>query len=280
MSHASNDSADHYLRQWQLEPDGPALRVPTAVLYPVMRKGLPLMLKIPSPQVCEQAAFRTLKHYSGCKAVEVLAYTEDAILMGRAVPGSTLRQFRQQQGDVVATGQAGLVLKGLHSRPHEPEMDDLPAIGTLQSEIEKAENLDTDLLPNSMLALADEKFTQLLKTATRSVVLHGDLHHDNILWDDSNGWLAIDPKGFTGDPSYDCAPLFKNPLDAADIASRECLLSRAQILGEILEYPEDRILDWAFIHAVLSVIWALHDDVDVGPAAPVATSLFAMLKTG
>ncbi len=280
MSHASNDSADHYLRQWQLEPDGPALRVPSAVLYPVMRKGLPLMLKIPSSHICEQAAFQTLKHYSGCKAVEVIAYTKDAILMKRAVPGSTLRAFRQQHGDVRATRQAGLVLKGLHSRTLEPEMGDLPAIGTLQSEIDRARNLDTVLLPNAMLALAEEKFTQLQKTTTRSVVLHGDLHHDNILWDDSTGWLAIDPKGFKGDPCYDCAPLFKSPLDAADIASRECLLSRAQILGEMLGYPENRILDWAFVHAVLSVIWALHDDVNVGPAAPVATSLFAMLKTG
>lgn len=280
MNHAPDDSAGDYLRRWHLEPDGSALSVRGAMLYPVTREGRPLMLKIPSTHLSEQAAFRTLQYYSGCRAVEVLAHTREAILMKRAVPGSTLRQFRHQKGDIIATRHAGRVLKGLHSRPHKPEMDDLPAIGTLLGEIEKAVNLHPVLLPDDLLSLAVATFRQLQQTAMASVVLHGDLHHENILWDDSNGWLAIDPKGFRGDPSYDCAPLFKNPLDAADIASRECLLSRAQILSEVLGYPQSRILHWAFIHAVLSVIWALRDDVDVGPAAPVSASLFAMLRTG
>src|SRR5690606_26100930 len=43
--------------------------------------------------------------------------------------------------------------------------------------------------------------------------LHGDLHHDNIIGDGHGGWLAIDPHGLIGDPVYDVANIFGNPID-------------------------------------------------------------------
>jgi streptomycin 6-kinase len=38
----------------------------------------------------------------------------------------------------------------------------------------------------------------LLSSPCKQLVLHGDLHHDNIL-NDGNDWLTIDPKGIIGE---------------------------------------------------------------------------------
>ena len=43
------------------------------------------------------------------------------------------------------------------------------------------------------------------------VVLHGDLHHFNILAAERQPWLAIDPKGVVGEPVYETGALLRNP---------------------------------------------------------------------
>jgi streptomycin 6-kinase len=42
-------------------------------------------------------------------------------------------------------------------------------------------------------------------------MLHGDIHHRNILDFGERRWLAIDPKGLLGDRGFDHSNLFRNP---------------------------------------------------------------------
>ena len=45
------------------------------------------------------------------------------------------------------------------------------------------------------------------------VVLHGDLHHENVIVEDRrDGSSCFDPKGVIGHPGYDVAPLLGNPV--------------------------------------------------------------------
>ncbi|KJS51935.1 kinase, partial [Streptomyces rubellomurinus subsp. indigoferus] len=41
-------------------------------------------------------------------------------------------------------------------------------------------------------------------------LVHGDLHARNILRSDREPWLAVDPKGYVGDPAYDAGTLLKS----------------------------------------------------------------------
>ena len=45
-------------------------------------------------------------------------------------------------------------------------------------------------------------YVELCDSMGEHVVLHGDLHHFNVLRSDSDGWLAIDPAGVVGEPAY------------------------------------------------------------------------------
>ncbi len=51
----------------------------------------------------------------------------------------------------------------------------------------------------------------LLDDPRDPVVLHGDLHHGNVLDFGERGWLAIDPKGLLGEAAFDYCNLLCNP---------------------------------------------------------------------
>ncbi|MBM4212078.1 MAG: streptomycin phosphotransferase, partial [Gammaproteobacteria bacterium] len=124
--------------------------------------------------------------------------------------------------------------------------------------------LDKDWnIPNHYLQIARQLRDQLLKTAALDVLLHGDLHHDNILLNGDN-WLVIDPKGVIGEPAYQVAAFIRNPIpelmhhaDATTI-----IHNRITRFAAALELPSQRILDWCFVQAVLSWVWAIEDGWD------------------
>jgi streptomycin 6-kinase len=110
-----------------------------------------------------------------------------------------------------------------------------------------------------VLAAAERTAADLLRTAPADVLLHADLHHENVLWDRRRGWLAIDPHGLTGDPAYEFAPLLHNPLSmepyVADLALHRCAR-----LAEASGIEQERIRAWGFVQAVLSAVWSLDED--------------------
>ena len=93
------------------------------------------------------------------------------------------------------------------------------------------------------------------------VLLHGDLHHENIVGASRQPWLAIDPKGLIGEPPYETGALLRNPMphllnmDRPDLV----LARRIEQLNDHLELDRARIRGWALAQAVLAVSWALED---------------------
>jgi streptomycin 6-kinase len=57
---------------------------------------------------------------------------------------------------------------------------------------------------------ADALRAELVSSTDHRVVLHGDLHHFNILRSDRSGWLAVDPK-LVGDRCFDICQFLLNP---------------------------------------------------------------------
>jgi streptomycin 6-kinase len=104
--------------------------------------------------------------------------------------------------------------------------------------------------------------------------LHGDLHHFNVLRAGS-GWLAIDPQGMAGEPSFDLAAFLLNPHrwfsqrpEASALIRR-----RAVMLSEAFGFPGERIVGWAWLLAVLSAVWSVEDGADPAYALACAALL-------
>lgn len=96
----------------------------------------------------------------------------------------------------------------------------------------------------------------LLETSTESVALHGDLHHDNIK-EGTRGFLAFDAKGLIGDPAYEVANAFQNPMGDPHIFGRpERIEQMADHFAQIMAVPKPRILGWAVVHCAISMLWS------------------------
>jgi streptomycin 6-kinase len=103
---------------------------------------------------------------------------------------------------------------------------------------------------------------ELLAAPQGSAVLHGDLHHDNVLDFGPRGWLAIDPKGLVGEPAFDLANLFCNPWPPSD--DRERFERRLLTVSAATGFDPRRLRRWVAAYAGLSAAWTLASGMPPG----------------
>ncbi len=103
-------------------------------------------------------------------------------------------------------------------------------------------------------------YEELVKSQEKPILLHGDLHHDNVLYDEKKGWLSIDPKGYVGESLYEVGALLRNPLHYPEIFQNpERMKRRVSIICERLGFERERVISWAFSQAILAGIWSVED---------------------
>ncbi|MBC7761666.1 MAG: hypothetical protein H7201_07690 [Candidatus Saccharibacteria bacterium] len=115
---------------------------------------------------------------------------------------------------------------------------------------------DAARLRAGSMARAAAMARELLKASDTEgqVVIHGDVHHGNVL-DFDGRWLAIDPKGLSGHRAFDYANIFCNP--TADLAL--CRFHRRlAIVSEHSGLDVDVVRSWVIAWCALSVTWT-HD---------------------
>src|SRR3989344_3881838 len=124
--------------------------------------------------------------------INIYRHANDALLLQKAIPGSLLKNYFPKQTQN-AIKIACDVTKRLHQAPL-PKENHFPHIK------EWLRSLDREWdIPRFHLEQVRSLKNTLLETQTAPMLLHGDLHQDNIL---SHGkdWLVIDPKGVIGSP--------------------------------------------------------------------------------
>jgi streptomycin 6-kinase len=120
----------------------------------------------------------------------------------------------------------------------------------------------------------------LLAAPREVVVLHGDLHHGNVLDFAGRGWLAIDPKGLRGERGFDFANIFCNP-DLATATEPGRLARQAAVVAAAADLERTRLVQWIVAYAGLSAAWSIEDGDAPGLALAVAEIAAAELaKSG
>lgn len=116
---------------------------------------------------------------------------------------------------------------------------------------------------------------ELISSSETPVLVHGDLHHDNVLSSDREGWLAIDPKGIAAEPAYETAAMIRNPYKKIEDIQNldEVFRKRIIILSEKLEFDPNRIRKWCLAQTILSGVWTRDDNDYVKHALKVAHAL-------
>lgn len=251
--------------RWSLVAVGPPF-VPLSYNYVVSAEradGAKVVLKAGVPGRELRSEIEALRLFGGQGSVRLLAADPDggALLLERIDPGTTLATDWEPAKDAAATAVAAAVMRGLW-RPAPPEHT-FPTVADWAGGLRKLRarfNGGSGPLPPDLVAEAEALFTELIGSSDTPMLLHGDLHHGNILAARRAPWLAIDPKGLVGDPGYEIAALLYNPagLLAAPDPGR-LLARRVDQLAEELGMDRARLRGWGVAGAVLSAWWSIED---------------------
>ncbi len=234
------------------------------VAFVVTAEGRRAVLKLGMPDAELRAEIDALEAFQGRPVVDLLAADGEvgALLLDRLLPGRPLSAL---DGDEEATVIAARLIRDVPTP--EPSDHSFPTIRELARAFDRlraAFGGKTGPLPGRMVDKAERLLEELELSIPREMLLHGDLHHDNILSAGEAGWVAIDPKGVIADPAYEAARLQHNPIPrflSVD-QPRAVALRRLEILSSMLGEDRGRLLAWAFVDAVLAVCWSIEEDDD------------------
>jgi streptomycin 6-kinase len=182
-----------------------------------------------------------------------------ALLLERCVPGTMLNRLPEPQQDVVVASLLHRLWR--EPPPGHPFRSLTHMCLEWAAEFEEEHAATPSALDPGLIRAGLELFRSLPTTADRAVVLCTDLHAENILAAEREPWLAIDPKPYVGDPTYD--PL-QHMLNCPGRLHADPL-SLVHRMADLLSLDPDRLSLWAFARCVQESI----DDPRLGDVARV-----------
>ena len=207
--------------------------------------GAACVLKLIYPHREAEHEAEALRVWGGDGAVELLAHDEarSAMLIERCEPGTLLARADPDTALDVLIALLPRLWKRV-DEPFRPLADEAAWwLEELPSDWERAGRpFERDLLDEVMRMLRELSASQ-----GRQVLLHQDLHTDNVLAAQREAWLVIDPKPLVGERELNVAPIVR---DYALGHSREDVVHRLDRLSEELELDPERALGWTVVQTV------------------------------
>ncbi|CAM3934801.1 Aminoglycoside/hydroxyurea antibiotic resistance kinase [Bordetella tumulicola] len=220
------------------------------------------MLKI-SEEVEEQAGSLLMVWWDGEGAAPVLAHDGAVLLMERACGSASLTHMVNCGQDDEATR----ILSAVAGRLHAPREKPLPTLVPLTRWFEAL--WSTAATHGGIFEQCAMAARELLDAPRDMTVLHGDIHHGNVLDFGPKGWLAIDPKGLYGECGFDYANIFCNP-DGKSALAPGRFVRRVEIVAQACGIDRRRLLQWVLAWTGLSASWMLEGNHEPGTPLEVA----------
>ena len=246
------------LDEWELTVDGALMNGFCSLVVPVRSAdGQRGVLKLHTDADADESDFEhlALQHWHG----------NGTVLLLRADPrrrAMLLERLHPRDLTTIGDLEACEVVAGLYGRIHVPA---LPQLRTTTSYVERW-TADLEALPHDApiprrmrdqcVALSRELVADPASVGT---IIHGDLHHHNVLAADREPWLVIDPKPMSGDPHYEPAPMLWNRFDELEGDTRNGVRRRFHTLVDAGGLDEDRARAWVVVREVLNAHWAAGD---------------------
>jgi streptomycin 6-kinase len=168
----------------------------------------PVVLKLIYPHRESEHEADALALWDGDGAVKLLARDDDrsAMLLERCEPGTTLAA----PGPDVALDTLIALLPRLWVEAGEPfhqlEAEAAWWVGYLPDQWERSGRA----IERRLVDAGVDALTSVSQSQGEQVLLHQDLHGDNVLAAEREPWLVIDPKPLTGEREFAVAPIVRS----------------------------------------------------------------------
>jgi streptomycin 6-kinase len=251
-----------YETKWGIKIGSPIENLSINYVQNVQAREGQAVLKIGFP---EDQVFlyeiKALEVFNGNGAVRIIRedFENSVVLLESCIPGKSLDTINDEEKEnLIFTNVSKRIWKRVFEDSEFPKLADEKKYFDWYFSNKKA----ATLLPIELVAKAKEKFEALISAQKDLYLLHGDLHHDNIL-SSERGWLSIDPKGIVGEREYEIASFITNPRsrfeDNNDLIDKDYFAKKIESIATILRFDKKKITQWAFVKQVLSLIWTIED---------------------
>ena len=253
------------VRHWRIECLAPLPNLSFNYLASGRRDGDGVVVKFIWEQkaLTGEAGWLALQRNRGAVRLRDWNGEFGALLMDRLLPGTPATDLPERD----ATAVLGTLIAALTRR--KAAGVDLPSIASWFADLPGFVAQPPPGIGGSRIDAARGIADELAGSAPSESLLHGDLHHDNVIAG-SDGWRVIDPKGVTGDPAHECAAMLRNGLsDVAHRALPRLVGARLEILADCTGFEPARIAGWGYAQTVLACCWSVMAD----PRSSVAREL-------
>ena len=266
---------EKYKKQWELSEIEFKSEFSTnsLIFYAVSKRYGKVILKILINNGSDKE-IQALKLFQGenfCKLYEY-SFDDKVYIMERIVPAYTLYESAPRNERIKIAGE---IFKGLHKTdlpdstfPTYTEWFEAGKKGTKDRE-------DCEAL-YQYLDSAERMLTDICKKYSRNLLLHGDLHHENILKNENGGYTVIDPKGVMGDPVFDLSRFILDEFrDDLTLEPKDVVIDFVQKLGDGVGIPCEILLRCLYIE---TVIWLFREELANGESLEECQQLITNMK--
>lgn len=217
-----------------------------------------VILKVNRDSVELTSEYNMLIEMAGKCSCRVFAYdAEQGVLIEeRITPGTVLRK---EEDTEVRINHFLNVFRNIHKR-----IDNDQSAITYLDWLRKADDFSMvhklDKLVNNNMHKARCIGEELFCKYDDRVLLHGDLHHDNMIRNDNGIYYMIDPKGVIGPEIFDLPRYILNEMDyVSESESKNHVLRIAEMISSKTEYPMIDIVKLFFMEVMLANVWCIED---------------------
>lgn len=244
--------------RWQLKMMPPFELSYNYVASALRNDGSEVVVKLTVPGNEFDSEVEALQHFNGNGMVKIIDVdvARGILILERLSPGKTLATVENEEE---AVRIASHVMKKLWIPA--PISSGIPTTVHMEEKlihIYRSNPEGIGPLTKEILHEAVELFQSMNAARGKPFLLHGDLHHYNILMAGMESWLAIDPKGLIGDREYDVIQYLLNKLPREDATS--VIEKRIDLFVKELNLDKKRIIGWGFCHSVLATCWTVQED--------------------
>ena len=259
------DVVEDLAAKWHVELTDDAPRHGAAALVVFgTRRDEPCALKVCWRDHDAASEAAALRAWDGGGAARLFGYSDEhnALLLEKLDPARSLQDLDLPAAAAVVGG----LIRQLAIPAPEGMKPSLTAAGAARAI--PAQNAALRAVPDGWARLATG-LAEGIAAADGHMLIHTDLHSDNVLAAERQPWLAVDPRPSIGHPERSVPDLllWRLPLSgpAAEVAD---LLDTMIAAGDL---DAERAYAWMVISAVGHWLWCQGEDADLPPGAPRCT---------
>lgn len=270
------EKLSYAIQRWNLSNIEPIYENADKAVYSAVSPGFGaviLKLNQNTAQLKEEYDMLCVMNGSGpneycCK---LFAYDEEKgiLLEERLLPGTVLREEISLEARILAFER---VFRNIHQEVPEDGrqtyLDWLEGICVFCTEHPEKPVLMEKSFGEYSLAEFAERARRICENFFEQyperVLLHGDLHHDNILLREDGSYAMIDPKGVVGPEILDLPRYIMNEIDTKyETSAKEHMKKVVHRISEVFGYPEIEVAQAYFMEVVMGNVWCFEDGEEI-----------------